>query len=144
MSGTPFKLGVSRRNAPSLPQGRHPELDSPEEFLCILFGLARTDLEPCPFCVLPTGPWNQSLSRSTDRVCRLPLPTSFYRIFTLDVINTVSVGFSKAGGGAPDIERAALLYVHNVPISGASRFQGVCRWPIGCLGNDRFFPLYSP
>ena len=45
------KLGVSRRmmrNAPSLSQGRHPELDSPEEFLCILFGLARTGLEPCP------------------------------------------------------------------------------------------------
>ena len=33
-------------------------------------------------------------------------------------INTVSLGFSRADGGAPDSARAALLYGHNVPISG--------------------------
>jgi len=33
-------------------------------------------------------------------------------------INTVSLGFSRSDGGAPDSTRAALLYGHNVPISG--------------------------
>ena len=33
-------------------------------------------------------------------------------------INTVSLGFSRADGGAPDTARAAVLYGHNVPISG--------------------------
>ena len=33
-------------------------------------------------------------------------------------IHTVSLGFSRADRGAPDSARAALLYGHNVPISG--------------------------
>ena len=33
-------------------------------------------------------------------------------------IHTVSLGFSRADHGAPDSARAALLYGHNVPISG--------------------------
>ena len=33
-------------------------------------------------------------------------------------INTVSLRFSRADGGAPDTARAAVLYGHNVPISG--------------------------
>ena len=33
-------------------------------------------------------------------------------------IHTVSLGFSRADRGAPDTARAAVLYGHNVPISG--------------------------
>lgn len=67
----------------------------------------------------------------TDLTCRLPLPTLFYRPEAVHlgdllriwvrpgtIITGVSLGFSRAGGGAPDATRPAALLGAAAPISG--------------------------
>ncbi len=75
-------------------------------------------------------------SEVTDPICRLPLPTLFYRPEAVHLgdllrmwvrpgtrITCLSLGFSRADGGAPDAARTAALFGAGGPYLRASRFQ---------------------
>ena len=75
-------------------------------------------------------------SEVTDPICRLPLPTLFYRPEAVHLgdllrmwvrpgtrITSLSLGFSRADGGAPDAARTAALFGVGDPYLRASRFQ---------------------
>jgi hypothetical protein len=80
-------------------------------------------------------------SEVTDPICRLPLPTLFYRPEAVHLgdllrmwvrpgtrITCLSLGFSRADGGAPDAARTAALFGVDGPYLRASRFQAP--WPL--------------
>ncbi len=88
----------------------------------------------------PTGPALRAnpSPEVTDRFCRLPLPTLFYRLeaFHLGDLLRIwvrpgtrlgyhSLGFSRADESAPDTARAAVLYGLERPSLRSRRFQGV-------------------
>ena len=81
----------------------------------------------------PSGPVLRAnpFPEVTDLICRLPLPTLFYRLEAVHLgdllriwvrpgtrFTSVSLGFSRVDGSAPDTARPAVLYGYNVPISG--------------------------
>jgi len=86
----------------------------------------------------PPRPQSQSLSEVTDPICRLPLPTLFYRpeaVHLGDLLRILgtswresavtSPGFSRSSRLLVDAERTSALFAQPKPILRARRFKGL-------------------